>query len=165
MATTVCPRGVCTLRVARTFFSDTFSLRGVQTSRTRMAQGVSSAHVISLHLTLSILMCHPPSVLFPDGHFETTFPTLTSAPSLPESAGQAHFRTSGGEFGYLADPTHFTLRCSSRSAIWIVVFFSCLHFLKGFLLSGPSVASLLLQPYLLLCTKSTFLPNLLLRGL
>ena len=62
---------------------------------------------------LSVLMFHPPSLLFPDGHFETTFPTLTSAPSLPncsrsESAGQAHFRTSGGEFGYLADPTHST---------------------------------------------------------
>ena len=36
-----------------------------------------------------------------------------SAQSLPncsrsESAGQAHFRTSGGEFGYLADSTHST---------------------------------------------------------
>ena len=55
----------------------------------------------------------PPSLLFPDGHFETTFPTLTSAPSLPncspsESAGLAHFRTSGRKFGYLADPTHST---------------------------------------------------------
>ena len=49
-------------------------------------------------------MLHPPSVPFPDGHFETTFPTLTSAPSLPNS----HFRTSGGEFGYQADPTHST---------------------------------------------------------
>ena len=86
-----------------------FSLRDVQT-RTRMAQGVCSAHVISLHLTLSILMFHPPSLLFPHGHFDTSFP---SAPSLPncsrsESAGQAHFRTSGEEFGYLADPTHST---------------------------------------------------------
>ena len=40
-------------------------------------------------------------------------PTLTSAPSLPncsrsESAGQTHFRTSGEEFGNLADPTHST---------------------------------------------------------
>ena len=66
-----------------------------------MAQGVCSAHVISLHLTLSILMFHPPSLLFPHGHFETTFPTLTSAPSLPncsrsESAGQAHFARAAG---------------------------------------------------------------------
>ena len=93
-------------------FSDTFSLRGVQTSRTRMTS-VCSAHVVSLHLTLSILMFHPPSFLFPDGHFETTFPTSTSSTSLPHcsrpgSAGQAHFRTSGEEFGYLADPTHST---------------------------------------------------------
>ena len=100
---------VHTLRAARAF-SDTFSLCEVQTSRTRMVQGVWSAHVISFHLTLSILMFHPPSLLFPHGHLETTF---LSAPSLPncsrsESAGQAHFRTSGGEFGYLADPTHST---------------------------------------------------------
>ena len=38
-----------------------------------------------------------------------TFPTLTTAPSLPncsrsESAGQAHFRTGGGEFGDLPIP-------------------------------------------------------------
>ena len=95
------------------FAPTTFSLRGVWTSRTRMAQGLCSAHVIFLHLTFSILMFHPPSLLVPDGHFETTFPPLTSAPSLPnftrsESADQAHFRTSGGEFGYLADPTHST---------------------------------------------------------
>ena len=97
VATAVCATGgVCTHSVSHAHFSDTLSLRGVQTSRTRMAQGVCSAHVTSLRLTLSILMLHPPSLLFPDGHFETTFPTLTSAPSLPtcsrsESAGQAHF--------------------------------------------------------------------------
>ena len=55
-------------------------------------------------------MFHPPSLLFPHGHFDTSF---TSAPSLSncsrsESAGPAHFRTSGQEFGYLADPTHST---------------------------------------------------------
>ena len=104
---------LCTHSVSHAHFSDTFSLRCAQTTRTRMAQGVCCAHVFSLHLILSILMFHPPSVLFSDGHFETTFPTLTSALSLPnysrsESAGQAHFRTSGGEFGYLADPTHST---------------------------------------------------------
>ena len=109
---TVC-RLLYTHSVSHAHFPDTFSLRGVHTSRTRMAQGVCSAHVISLHLTLSILMFHPPSLLFPDGHLETTFPTLASAPSLPncsrsESAGPAHFRTSGVEFGYLADPTHST---------------------------------------------------------
>ena len=93
--------GFYTHSVSHAHFSDTFSLRDVQTPRTRMAQGVCSAHVRSLHLTFSILNLHPPSLLFPDGHFETTFPTLTSAPSLPncspsESAGQAQFRTSGG---------------------------------------------------------------------
>ena len=103
------PRGLYTHSVSHAHFSDTVSLRDVQTSRTRMAQGVCSAHVIPLHLTFSILMFHPPSLLFPDGHFETTFPTSTSSISLPnftrpESAGQAHFRTSGEEFGHLADP-------------------------------------------------------------
>ena len=104
--------GVYTHSVSHAHFLCTFSLRDVQT-RTRMAQGVCSAHVISLHLTLSTLMFHPPSLLFPHGHFETTFPTSTSSTSLPnftrpESAGQARFRTSGEEFGYLANPTHST---------------------------------------------------------
>ena len=90
-------RGVHTHSVSHAHFSDTFSLRGVQTSRTRTARGVCSAHVISLHLTLSILM-------------ETTFLSAQSLPDFTrsESAGQAHFRTSGGEFGCLADPTHST---------------------------------------------------------
>ena len=52
-------------------------------------------------------MFHSPSLLFPDGHFETTFPTLTSTTFLPnftcpESAGRAQRRTSTEEFGYLA---------------------------------------------------------------
>ena len=62
-------------------------------------KGVSSAHVTSLHLRISIIMFHPLSLPFFDGHFETTSPTLTSAPSLPNcsrSESQAHFRTSGG---------------------------------------------------------------------
>ena len=75
-----------------------------------MAQGVCSAHVISLPLTHSIFMFHPPSLLSPHGHFDTSFPSALSLPSCSrsESAGQAHFRTSGEEFGYLADPTHST---------------------------------------------------------
>ena len=64
--------GVHTLRVARTFFLTQFLCVTYKPSRTRMAQGVCSAHVISLHLTLSIFMFHPPSLLFPGGHFETT---------------------------------------------------------------------------------------------
>ena len=40
--------GRCTHNLCRThIFSDTVSLRGVHTSRTRMAQGVCSAHVVS----------------------------------------------------------------------------------------------------------------------
>ena len=102
-------RTLYTHSVSHAYFLCTFSLRDVQT-RTGMAQGVCSAHVVSLHLTFCIIMFHPPSLLFPHGHFDTSFP---SAPSLPncsrsESAGQAHFRTSGEEFDYLADPTHST---------------------------------------------------------
>ena len=58
---------VYTHSVSHAHFSDTFSVRDAQTPRTR------SAYVISLQLTLSILMFHPPSLLFPHGHFETTF--------------------------------------------------------------------------------------------
>ena len=104
--------GGCTHTPCRThIFFALFSLRDIQ-KRTRMAQGVCSAHVISLHLALSILMFHPPSLLFPHGHFDTSFPSAPSLPncSRPESAGQAHFRTSGEKFGYLADPTHSTAK-------------------------------------------------------
>ena len=46
-------------------------------SHTRMAQVsvkrcLLHAHVVDLNLTLSILMFHPPSLLFLHGHFETT---------------------------------------------------------------------------------------------
>ena len=40
-------------------------------------KGLLHAHVAHLRLAFSILIFHPPSLLFPDGHFETTFPTLT----------------------------------------------------------------------------------------
>ena len=98
--TTVCATGAYTHSVSHARFSGTFSLRGVLSSRTRTAQGVCSAHVVSFHSTFSLVMFHPPSLLFPHGHFDTSF---QSAPSLPncsrsESAGQAHFRTSGEEF-------------------------------------------------------------------
>ena len=70
------------------------------------------AHVASLHLAMSMLMFHPPCLLFPGGHFET-FPTSTSASSLSSTtrlqiAGQAHFRTSGEEFVKMADSAHST---------------------------------------------------------
>ena len=44
-------------------------------SHTRMAQVPGEVHctcVISLHIAFSLLMIHPSSVLFFDGHFETT---------------------------------------------------------------------------------------------
>ena len=58
----------------------------------------------------AILMFHQPSVLFPHGHLDTSFLSAPSLPksSRPKSAGKAHFRTSGEEFGYLTDPTHST---------------------------------------------------------
>ena len=102
VATAVCATGRYTHSVSHAHFSDTFSLCGVQTSRTRMAQGVCSAHVKSPHLTISLPMFHP------HGHLDTSF---LSAPSLPncsrsKSACQAHFGMSAEESGYLADPTH-----------------------------------------------------------
>ena len=109
VATTVCVTGVCTHTQCRThIFSDTFSFPGVQTSRTRMAQGVCSAHVISFHLTLSILMFHPPSLLFPHGHFETTFLSARSLTDFTrsESGPSALPHERWGVCGYLADPTH-----------------------------------------------------------
>ena len=61
-------------------------------------------------LTFSLLMLHPPSLLFPHGHLDTSFLSAPSVPNSarPRSAGQAHFRTSAEESGYLADPTHST---------------------------------------------------------
>ena len=63
-----------------------------------------------ISISLSPLMFHPPSLLFPHGHIDTTFPSAPSSSSFtrPTSAGQAYFCTSAGEFGYLADPTHAT---------------------------------------------------------
>ena len=62
--------------------------------------------MVSLHLAFSVLMFHL-RLLFLHGHFETN---LTDAPVRttlrnfpdPKSAGQAHFRTSDKQFGYLA---------------------------------------------------------------
>ena len=75
-----------------------------------MAQGVCAVRMSYLSISPSLFMCHPPSLLFPHGHFEITFPSAPSSSNCtrPESAGQAHFRTSAEEFGYLADPAHST---------------------------------------------------------
>ena len=74
--------GECTHSVSFAHFSDTFSLRGVGTSRTRMgSRCLQYACHISHHLTFSVLMFHPPSLLFPHGHFETTFLFAQSLPN------------------------------------------------------------------------------------
>ena len=126
VATAVCAT-VCvhTHSVSHAHFSDTFSLRGVQTSHThgsrclQCACHTSPSHPLHSHVSST-------SLLFPHGHFNTSFP---SAPSLPNcsrsvSAGPAHFRTSGEEFGHLADPTHSTkLRSIIRA---ILCFLLCL---------------------------------------
>ena len=103
--------GTCAHFPCRTRIFLTHSLSGVQTSRTRVAQGVCSAHVIPLPLTLSIFSCFISLVCCS----RTVTLTLRSRLYLPcpncsrsESAGPAHFRTSGQEFGYLADPAHST---------------------------------------------------------
>ena len=71
---------------------------------------VCAVRMSYLSISPSLFMCHPPSLLFPHGHFETTFPSAPSSSNCtrPESAGQAHFRTNAEEFGYLADPGHST---------------------------------------------------------
>ena len=108
----VCDGGVHTLCRTHNFLTHCPCLANRHRS-TRMAQGVCSTHVVSLHLILSFLMFHPPSLLFRHGHFETTFLPAQSLPDCTrsESADQAHFCKSGGKFGYLADPTHST-RCT-----------------------------------------------------
>ena len=52
-------------------------------------KGVCSVYVISLHPALSILMFHPPSLLFPHGHFDNTFPSAPSSSSFtrPQKRG------------------------------------------------------------------------------
>ena len=59
---------------------------------------------------MSYLSISPsPFSCFMRRHFETTFPSAPSSSNSSRlvSTGQAHFRTSGGEF-YLADSTHAT---------------------------------------------------------
>ena len=88
----------------------TFSLRDVQTSRTRVAQvsekGVCSVHVAYLHLAFSVLMIHPPSLLFPHGYFDTTFQSAPSSSSSPRPKSARVKRTSA--------------RASRSSATWLI---------------------------------------------
>ena len=51
-------------------------------------------HVVYLRLAFSTLMFRPPSLLFPHGHFDTTFPSAQSLPSFirPKSAKRTSAR-------------------------------------------------------------------------
>ena len=101
---------VHTLRVARTFFWHIFLAWRTDIAYTHGSRWSQCAcHVSPSHPLPSSCFIRLP-LPFPDGHFETTFPTWTSAPSLPnwsrsESASQAHFRTSGGGV-WLPDRSH-----------------------------------------------------------
>ena len=70
-----------------------------------MAQGVCSAHVISLHSHVSSAVLAVPAR---SPRHLVPVCTFLAELFLVRNAGQAHFRTSGEEFGYLADPTHST---------------------------------------------------------
>ena len=85
---------------------------------------------------LPTLMFHSPSLLFPHGHFDTTFPSAPSSSSC--TPHQAHFRMSAEEFGYLADPTH-----SLRWAVLFQHFLQYIHvsFTRRLNLESASLAS------------------------
>ena len=94
--------------VSHAHVSNTFSSRGVHPSRTRMAQGVCSAHVISLHFTLSIpissaVLVVPTRTVISRPHSCLHSPCRSRA-RVKRSSARA-----GEEFGYLADPTHSTI--------------------------------------------------------
>ena len=65
-----------------------------------------TVHVVSLRLALSILMFHPPSLLYPEGDFPWS--TACSSFARPKIAEHAHFHTSGEEFVYMGDSAHST---------------------------------------------------------
>ena len=128
---------VRTHSVSHANFSNTISLRDVQTTRTRipctlsmceytrMAQGVCSAHVISLHLSLSILMFHALSLLFPDGHFETTFLIAQSSsncirPKSTVKSTSARAPRSLATWPIPRTPQVMIPRSSTRSVLWTV---------------------------------------------
>ena len=98
------------------------------------------AHVVSLHVAFSIFMSHlsPPAVLarsLRDQPHRRSRPHCLAELSRPKSAGQAHFRTSDEQFGYLAksvlNPGLWTQRvrqdhfCGHPSTIRITVSPTC----------------------------------------
>ena len=85
-------------------FSDTFSLRGVPTSRTRMAQGVCSAHIMSHNLTLyiSCIIHRPCCSTRSYRHF------VLVCTFLVELFQRGSCALPHKQFGYVADSTHST---------------------------------------------------------
>ena len=78
-------RNLYTHSVSHAHFSDTFSLRGVQTSRTRGAQRcLQCACQTSPSRPLHFLTFHPPSLLFPHGHSDTSFPSALPCRTVPD---------------------------------------------------------------------------------
>ena len=78
-----------------------------------LAQGLSvmkkvccAVHVVSLRLALSILMFHPPSLLYPEG--DLPWYTACSSFVRPKIAGHAHSHTSGEEFVCMGDSAQST---------------------------------------------------------
>ena len=97
VATAVCATGgVYTHSVSHAHFSDIFFAWRTDIAHTHGSRWLQCAcHISPCHISpFSCSIRRPCCSLL--GHFETTFPTLTSAPSLPncsrsESAGLAHF--------------------------------------------------------------------------
>ena len=49
----------------------------------KSVKGVCSVHVAYLHLAFSVFMFHPPSLLLPNGHFDSTFPSTVFVELYP----------------------------------------------------------------------------------
>ena len=110
----------------------------------------------------------PPKSAFPTNFGRSQQQLLENAPSSKHS-GPDLYNQSSTHFRVLSNATIGSLRCSSQcanlvlflprmlSTRGVVVFFSCilgrLHFLEGFLIFGPPVASSLPQPCSFLCSE------------
>ena len=113
MATTVCARGVYTHSVPHAQFSDKVSLLDVQT-RTRARSRLFAVRMSNFSTSPSpfsrfirLPCCSRTVTSRPPSRLQRPRLPCRTVPR-PESACQAHFRTSAEEFGHLADPTHST---------------------------------------------------------
>ena len=81
-------------------------------------------HVFSLRLALSILMFHPPSLLFPGGHF--SWSTAFSSFARTKIAGHAHSHMSGERRGVFSiwqiprTPQVMSPNSPTRRFLWTV---------------------------------------------